>query len=156
MAAIPASRRDGLPDLAALRKRAKRLLRALKANEADEGLSLTQRLALRILADHGELPAGNVFGHLMMSYEPLPYLGDLMFYALLRSLIDAPHPLIHEVPGEDWRQRTLGLTTLGEQTLLGRANWLDQHPAERWVGGVRIVADQSPWVVDVDGRVSRR
>lgn len=121
-----------------------------------DGLSLTQRLVLRILADHGELPAGKVFGHLMMSYEPLPYLGDLMFHALLRPLIDAPHPLVHEQPGGEWQRRLVRITALGEQMLLGHINWLDYAPAERWVGGVRIVADRSPWVVSSDGRVRRR
>jgi hypothetical protein len=43
-----------------------------------DGLSLTQRQELRILATHGELPASKVLGHLKMRYEPLPYLGDLM------------------------------------------------------------------------------
>jgi hypothetical protein len=123
---------------------------------ADDGLSLTQRLTLRVLADHGELPCGKVFGHLMMSYEPLPYLGDLMFHALLRPLIDAPHPLVHEQPGGEWQRRVVRITDLGEQVLGGRSNWLDHSPAERWVGGVRIVADQAPWVVSAEGRVRRR
>lgn len=92
----------------------------------------------------------------MMSYEPLPYLGDLMFHALLRPLIDAPHPLVHEQPGGEWQRRLVRLTALGEQILLGHINWLDYAPAERWVGGVRIVADRLPWVVSSDGRVWRR
>lgn len=123
---------------------------------ASDGLSLTERLALRILATHGELPAGKVFDHLMMRYEPLPYLGDLMFYALLRPLINAPRPLLNERPADDWRQRSLRLTALGEQVLLGQVNWLDHTPSERWVGGVHIVADQAPWVVSVEGQVWRR
>lgn len=123
---------------------------------ADDGLSLTQRLSLRILSTHGELPAGKVFGHLMMSYEPLPYLGDLMFHALLRALIETPLPLIKEMPGEHWQQRLLSLTALGEQVLGGHVHWLDLQPAERWVGGVRIVADQAPWLVSGEGQVWQR
>lgn len=122
----------------------------------DDGLSLTQRLVLRILAAEGELAAGKVFGQLMMSYEPLPYLGDQMFHALLQALIHAPRPLLVEAPDDDWRQRHLRLTELGEQVLLGRSNWLDQSPADRWVGGVHIVADQSPWTVSAKGEVERR
>ncbi|MFY1667259.1 DUF1835 domain-containing protein [Pseudomonas sp. Pseu.R1] len=123
---------------------------------ADDGLSLTQRLILRILADAGELPAGKVFGQLMLRYEPLPYLGDMMFHALLRSLIDAPQPLVHEEPGDAWSRRVIRITELGEQILRGQANWLDCTPAERWVGGVQIIADQSPWVVSGEGQVWRR
>lgn len=123
---------------------------------ATDGLSLSQRLTLRILATHGELPAAKVFGHLMTRYEPLPYLGDLMFYALLRPLIDASRPLITEKPREDRHQRPLRLTALGEQILLGQANWLDQNPAQRWIGGVHIGAGQAPWVVSADGQVWQR
>jgi len=119
-------------------------------------LSLTLRLVLRILAAEGELAAGKVFDHLMMSYDPLPCLGDLMFHALLQPLIHAPRPLLAETPGNDWRQRHLRLTELGEQVLLGRSNWLDLSPTDRWVGGVHVVADQSPWVVSVKGEVRRR
>jgi hypothetical protein len=123
---------------------------------ASDGLSLTQRLVLRVLADQGELPAGKVFGHLMMSYEPLPYLGDLMFHSLLRPLIDASQPLVYEQPGVEWQKRLVRITALGEQVLRGQVNWLDYAPADRWVGGVHIVADQSPWVVSGEGRVWRR
>lgn len=121
-----------------------------------DGLSLTQRLALRILADHGELPIAKVFSHLMMTYEPLPYLGDLMFYALLRPLVDAPHPLVNEHPQADWRKRVVRITAQGEHVLSRQKNWLDCLPAKRWVGGVLIDPDRSPWVVSGAGEVSRR
>jgi hypothetical protein len=123
---------------------------------SEDGLSLTERLTLRILAEKGEMEAGKVFGHLMLSYEPLPYLGDMMFGALLRPLIDAPQPLLHEAPEGGWAQRVVGITALGERVLRGELNWLDLGPAERWVGGVQIVADRSPWVVSGAGRVWRR
>ena len=123
---------------------------------AEDGLGLTQRLTLRILAEKGEMPAGKVFGHLMLTYEPLPYLGDMMFNALLRPLIETPQPLLHEQPGSEWPKRLVRLTALGERVVRGELNWLDLEPAERWVGGVQIVADRSPWVVSADGRVWRR
>ncbi|OCX20453.1 DUF1835 domain-containing protein [Pseudomonas graminis] len=123
---------------------------------AEDGLSLTQRLTLRILAEKGEMPAGKVFGHLMLTYEPLPYLGDMMFNALLRPLIDAPHPLLHEQSGSEWPKRLVRLTALGERVVRGEVNWLDLEPAERWVGGVQIIADRLPWVVSPEGRVWRR
>lgn len=78
-----------------------------------------------------------------------------MFSVLLRPLIDTPRPLLHEGPGDGWQQRTLRLTTLGEQVLAGHANWLDHTPAERWVGGVRV-ADGQVWVVNNAGQVELR
>lgn len=123
---------------------------------AEDGLSLTERLTLRILARLGEQPAARVFAELMANEEPLPYLGDMMFGVLLRPLIDSPRPLLLEGEGDSWQQRPLRLTALGEQVLGRQANWLDQQPAERWVGGVRIVAGQAPWVVGEAGQVWQR
>jgi hypothetical protein len=123
---------------------------------AGDGLSLTQRLILRVLTDHGEMSSGKAFGYLSLSYEPLPYLGDLMFHALLRPMIDSPQPLVHEQPEGEWQKRAIRVTALGERVLLERTNWLDCEPAERWVGGVHIVADQQPWVVSDQGQVWRR
>lgn len=123
---------------------------------ANDGLSLTERLLLRILASRGELPAGRVFAQLMMQDEPLPYLGDMMFHVLLQPLIHAPHPLLLEGPGESWAQRPLRLTALAEQVLAGQAHWLDHNPAQRWVGGVLIDAADKPWVVSEQGGVWQR
>ncbi|MOA42180.1 hypothetical protein D3C78_1642090 [compost metagenome] len=78
-----------------------------------------------------------------------------MFDALLRPLIDTPRPVLLEGEGDSWHLRPLRLTPLGEQVLAGQANWLDQAPAERWVGGVRIGAGEG-WVVSAAGKVSRR
>ncbi|ALI10906.1 MULTISPECIES: DUF1835 domain-containing protein [Pseudomonas] len=122
----------------------------------DDGLSLTERLVLRILGEHGELPAGRVFAQLMQHDEPLPYLGDLMFHALLRPLIDAPQPLLREGQGNTWPQRLLQLTELGDRVLTGQAHWLDQQPPERWVGGVHLAVGKTPWVVSAEGQVWRR
>lgn len=121
-----------------------------------DGVSLTQRLVLQILADHGELPAGKVFDQLMMRYEPLPYLGDLMFHALLKPMIHAARPLLDEQGAGDWPQRVLRLTPMGQAVLHGQVNWLGHSPPDRWVGGVQIVANQAPWVVSDDGQVRRR
>lgn len=123
---------------------------------AEDGLGLTQRLILRILAEKGEMAAGKVFGHLMLTYEPLPYLGDMMFHAMLRPLIDAPQPLLHEQPGSEWPRRLVRLTAQGERVVRGALNWLDLEPSERWVGGVQIGAERSPWVVSAEGQVWRR
>jgi hypothetical protein len=123
---------------------------------AKDGLSLTQRLLLRVLASGGELPAGRVYGQLMMCDEPLPYLGDLMFHAMLQPLINAPYPLLLEGPGEAWAQRQLRLSALAEQILAGQAHWLDQRPAQRWVGGVLVDAADRPWMVSEQGEVWRR
>ncbi|MFQ6572276.1 DUF1835 domain-containing protein [Pseudomonas sp. UM16] len=116
-----------------------------------DGLSLSERLSLQIIAEFGEVPFARVFAELMAKREPLPYLGDMMFHALLRPLIDAPTPLITETQPElEWPKRTLKLTALAQRVLAGEAYWLEQSAPERWVGGVCLRAGQGHWALDED------
>ena len=117
-----------------------------------DGLSLTERLALRVIAEAGSLPLGKVFGALMLRHEPLPYLGDLMFYAMMRPLIDGANPLlIEQEPQLPWAQRPVRLTALGERVLAGLAYWPDLASHERWVGGVCIAPGAAHWAIDEQG-----
>ncbi|WP_053138758.1 DUF1835 domain-containing protein [Pseudomonas sp. MIACH] len=114
-----------------------------------DGLSLTERLALTYLADAGPLPFGRVFAELMASRDPLPFLGDMMFHALLRPLIDGEQPLLTETETHlDWPRRPLSLTPLGHSVLNGQAYWLDHASHERWVGGTCIRPGQPHWMID--------
>ncbi|WP_426160732.1 DUF1835 domain-containing protein [Pseudomonas sp. DWR1-3-2b2] len=116
-----------------------------------DGLSLTERLALTYLADVGPTPFGRVFAELMAKREPLPFLGDMMFHALLRPLIDGDAPLLTESDThKDWPQRELRLTPLAHQVLSGDAYWLDHASHERWVGGVSLRPGQPHWSIDQD------
>lgn len=118
---------------------------------ARDGLSLTERLALTYLADVGPTPFGRVFAELMAKREPLPFLGDMMFHALLRPLIDGDAPLLTESDThKDWPQRELRLTPLAHQVLSGDAYWLDHASHERWVGGVSLRPGQPHWTIDQD------
>jgi hypothetical protein len=114
-----------------------------------DGLSLTERLALTYLAEAGPLPFGRVFAELMARRDPLPFLGDMMFHALLRPLIDGKQPLLTETETHlDWPRRTLSLTPLGHSVLNGQAYWLDHASHERWVGGTCIRPGQPHWMID--------
>lgn len=117
----------------------------------EDGLSLTERLSLRYIAEAGPVPFGRVFAELMAKREPLPFLGDMMFHALLRPLIDGPNPLLLETETErDWPRRELALTPLAHQVLGGEAYWLDHAGHERWVGGVCLKPGQPHWALAHD------
>ncbi|WLH82819.1 DUF1835 domain-containing protein [Pseudomonas sp. FP2338] len=117
----------------------------------EDGLSLTERLSLRYIAEAGPVPFGRVFAELMAKREPLPFLGDMMFHALLRPLIDGPGPLLVETANErDWPRRELALTPLGHRVLGGEAYWLDHAGHERWVGGVCLKPGQPHWALAHD------
>ncbi|MDW5377745.1 DUF1835 domain-containing protein [Halomonas sp. HP20-15] len=89
----------------------------------DTGLGLTERLTLEIVRDHGPLTVGQAFSWLMREYEPLPYLGDLMFWWLLQPLIATPQaPLEIGDTHKEWPHRQLALTARGRGLLEGRRN----------------------------------
>ena len=113
------------------------------------GLSLTEQLSLSYIAEAGPVPFGRVFAELMAKREPLPFLGDMMFHALLRPLIDAEQPLLIETgTDQPWPRRPLALTALGHAVLQGDAYWLDHASDVRWVGGVCLSPRQPHWTLD--------
>jgi hypothetical protein len=118
----------------------------------EDGLSLTERLALQVIAEQGPTLFAQVFAEFMNSRDPLPALGDMMFHALMRPLIDGASPLLLESdPHLAWPKRTLTLTPLGHQVLTGAAYWPDHASHVRWVGGVCIHPGQAHWTISVEG-----
>jgi hypothetical protein len=114
-----------------------------------DGLSLSERLVLQITNELDRPTFGQVFAELNGRREPLPFLGDLMFYTVARSLIDVSSPLLQEFDSQqDWPRRPLALTKLGKQVLNGDAYWIDHTSVSRWVGGVHIEPGQPHWALD--------
>ncbi|MCG8420644.1 MAG: DUF1835 domain-containing protein [Proteobacteria bacterium] len=112
-----------------------------------DGLSLTQRLVLRAL-DNGPRTAGEVFATLHNNSEPLPFLGDVMFWAVLGEMGQAaqlPFEIEPASAGAPWPQRRLFLTQFGWQLLHGNADWLAARPPPRWVGGIEIAPQRPVW-----------
>lgn len=102
---------------------------------ATDGLSLTQRLVLRILATE-PTRIGRMFAALMQRFEPLPFLGDLGFLHVVEQMgLSRPAVLIIE-RGEKPFSRVATITDLGRRVLAGEVDYLTLAPAERWVGGV--------------------
>ena len=114
---------------------------------SSDGLSLTQRLALEALRA-GPQTAGALFRATQLDSEPLPFLGDLMFWAILRDMqrvAAPPFTIATDTATLPWPQHRLALTATGEALLAGTRDWLGAHPPERWVGGVRIAPDAAVW-----------
>jgi DNA-binding PadR family transcriptional regulator len=110
-----------------------------------DGLSLTQRLALQSLVSEPRT-ISEMFSDLQVHTEPLPFLGDLMFLAVLRGLEAAGAVRTDAATAEQkWPSRVLHLTDAGEALLAGRLDWMTLEAQERWVGGVRIVPGLACW-----------
>ncbi|TNE66697.1 MAG: DUF1835 domain-containing protein [Alphaproteobacteria bacterium] len=108
------------------------------------GLSLTETLSLRILAEQGFTSGGRMFAALMLRYEPRPYLGDLMYWYELDRLVRGGAAVIR-TDADSWRDRVLALSPLGERILMTEDDWLAHIPAPRHVGGVVITRGKPAW-----------
>lgn len=162
LAELVASRSVALPNLSrALRRHLQELPSTV------DGLGLTEHLILQILGE-GSRTAGQIFRALMRDKEPLPWLGDLMFWFIVKSMTRVSTPVFDIVsqnghPGTpddplagepDWSSphppRELAITDAGRAVLAGKTDWLTLNPPERWVGGVRLSARQPCWRWDRD------
>lgn len=143
--ALYAIARSGTP---ALPEMAPALLRHLQELPGlDDGLGLTERLTLAMLAEE-TMTGGQLFRKLQLETEPLPYLGDLMYWSFLSDLENADDPAIEtEVTAQPqvWPDRKILLTPLGEQLAAGRADFQSHGPRARWVGGVEVSSRAAPW-----------
>lgn len=136
--------KNGTPALPMLGKALHRHLQQLP--DEHHGLGLTEYLSLQTLQQQGPLTVGQVFSELMLRQEPLPYLGDLMFWWLLQPLLSGATPLLQiDDPAPDWPQRLLRLTALGEAVLAGRADGFAAREAPYWVGGVQLTPGAAHW-----------
>jgi len=128
---------DPTPAVAQMGPALRRHLQELPATR--NGLSLTQSLTLQILSDHGAMTGARLFGLLMRDYEPLPFLGDLMFWHTLVDLQNSTtKPLDVAQTHLPWPKRMVDISVYGADLLSGKRDFLSTYRGIRWVGGVCI------------------
>jgi len=114
------------------------------------GLSLTEHITLELL-NEGDKTAGQLFGHLMRIRDPLPWLGDIMYWFILQSMMQVSQA-VFEISTDDlkkpWQDRLLFITETGQSVVAGTQNWLTLNPPVRWLGGVKINTEQPCWCWD--------
>ncbi|QUJ67463.1 DUF1835 domain-containing protein [Photobacterium sp. GJ3] len=111
------------------------------------GLSLTQMLALRVLENASAPLRVSDWFQAYQPEEPLPYLGDLMFWVLLKPLLECETPLISAAgiePHQSWLDHEISITAFGRAVLSGKAR---VRLSEYWVGGI-CVRPESCWIWD--------
>ncbi len=136
-----------LPSLSYLRDAVLRLLEELPS--ASNGLSLTERSALAIVAQGIERP-GEIFSELQ-SLERRPFLGDWSFWRTLAVLTHGPEPLMAVEGGAVFRHppreldraafdsQRLRLTRAGHEVLENRKNAVKLRTIDRWLGGTHLL-----------------
>ncbi len=113
------------------------------------GLGLVEQLALDIIAKNEGSELRALFQP-YMAREPLPFLGDTMFAAIVTDLARAGDPALDLHPGSGpgvWYLRP-SLTPTGHALLANARDWLACAPIPRWVGGIEIRPGQPNWRFD--------
>lgn len=109
----------------------KRHLQELPHSES--GLSFTQHLALQILNEHNEPIKVKDWFQKYQQQEPLPTLGDVMFYALLLPLAQTENPLFTvDSLDKNWWEQQVNISENGRECLNGHSIFLQDY----WVGGI--------------------
>lgn len=142
LAAIAAA---GTPELPTMAPALRRHLQELPWTT--DGLALTERLVLSALRPE-PATGSSVFHTLRMETEPLPFLGDLMLWAVLAAMNRAERPPFAVDPAtalEPWPRHRLVLTYDGHDVLDRRVDWLACRPPVRWVGGIAIRPGTDSW-----------
>lgn len=139
---------SGTPALPFLGEALLRYLEELPALR--HGLGQTESLALQAIAAGADTPAYAF--QAIQRFESRPWLGDSMFYAMLRLLATGPSPLLVPASGPllpvtdpGFRSARLELTADGRAVVAGRADWCRLAGASRWHGSILLEGPEPAW-----------
>lgn len=111
------------------------------------GLSLTEQLSLEMLNEESST-AGQLFKKLTTERDPLPWLGDIMYWFILQSMMQGTKP-VFDISKCDlkkpWHERLLTITDTGKKVLTGTQDWLSLNPPDRWLGGIKLHGSHPCW-----------
>ena len=97
------------------------------------GLSRSQKHVLEAAAQ-GTASAEELFKR-SQNREEAAFMGDMSCYRVVADLSAQPAPLLAQL------ENGYDVTVLGRRVLGGDADWLDQKPLDRWIGGVRLTSE---------------
>jgi redox-sensitive transcriptional activator SoxR len=143
------------PDLPFLAPALRRQLEELPATR--DGLSRTERQALRVIADGAPTPAAAFVAS--QKLEDAVFLGDAWFYRTLTGLSELvettereplpPPPPLSD--GNVFARLPVRLTKSGERVLRGEEDRVERLGIDRWVGGTHVTP-QDLWRWDAASR----
>lgn len=110
------------------------------------GLARSEQQALRAVAESGSTTAGRMF-LAIQNMEERSFMGDTSFWRILTRLAAEPHPLLH-ISGrteESFSKRTVDITELGRQVLVGNEDYVRLRGIDKWIGGVHLHDAESRW-----------
>ncbi len=139
-----------LGDLPFMHKALSRLLEEYPAT--DTGLTRTQAQILQVLAAGRSAP-GELFTA-SQALEARPFLGDWSFWLEVEALANTRKPALRVLDARrftrpplvaadapEFHDQVLEITDFGRSLLAGDADFAAENPTERWIGGVKLGAD---------------
>ena len=111
------------------------------------GLSRTAHQALLVIAN-GEKNLEKIF-EIYQTYEERRFIGDILFWKMIDELIEYG---IIEVSNE---KKDLEISSLGQEILTGKKNWLAISPLTHWIGGTELSIDKL-WCWDIKKKTIAR
>jgi hypothetical protein len=129
-AALQAAAADRFAGLPFLHDAFKRLCEEYPA--VASGLSRSQKHVLEAAAQ-GTAAAEEIFKR-SQAREEAAFMGDSACFRVIGDLSSQPAPLLAKL------ENGYDVTVLGRRVLGGDADWLDQQPIDRWIGGVRLTS----------------
>ncbi len=105
----------------------------------ENGLSRSESQILRTMEQGESVPAG-VFAATSRLEERI-FMGDVTFWAIVRRLASAPHPLIAlntQPRSEALPTGSMQLTDAAHDVLEGRADHIALNGIDRWMGGAHL------------------
>lgn len=120
------------------------------------GLSKTEQSILKAV-ESGIHKRGEIFRK-VQDMEERPFMGDTTFWSYLDNLLEGKEPLLRAGLGtllatnlgdqpeeQKYLNQPLHLTPKGKEILQGKADFVNLNGINRWLGGVHLVGNQSPW-----------
>jgi hypothetical protein len=109
------------------------------------GLARSEEQALKA-AELGSITAGQMF-LATQNMEQRSFMGDISFWRILTRLAAEPHPLLRILGDTEERfgDRTVHITELGKQVLVGDEDYVGLRGIDKWIGGVHLHGPESRW-----------
>ncbi|CCN70240.1 DUF1835 domain-containing protein [Vibrio nigripulchritudo] len=100
--------------------------------QTDSKLGLTQSIAIQILKQNNNALGFKALFRQYMKQEPLVYLGDVMFWAVIKPLSFGVEPIltIKRVESNDWQNATIELIDANFESV--------STVEEKWIGGIQL------------------
>lgn len=119
------------------------------------GVSRTEKQLLEVVRDGMHSPFEIFLA--AQERETVPFLSDATVWHILRSLSSDPAPVLecnggcftpptsNGKPDDSFLRQAVHLTDLGREVVAGRIDWIALRGIDRWLGGVHLQGNRSPW-----------